>query len=927
MGAAMNLFPDRRQTLFGRTQELSQIKHLSEMAGVTFVSGRPQIGKSTLLIEAIRQLSQQHEPFLVGYTRCFGGDVFIRVVADLYARWLSDSTYLEQAKVVFEQQKVDFVGRYGEGIGTFFEKLSKVGGKPFEIMGSVALEGLKKLAEANRDLRTGRIALDPLAHDKARDLLLLVHRVARRRLVLVVDAWEKSQDVEDDALLLENLIQDIQEWPPCHVFVVHVPNDLTRSKESFLFKRYPGAVHRVSVQLMNLEWHTERDSLLSYIHELVPFTAAIEDEEVIGAIDGYPEVINRWARLRPTNPEDLLDIADAAHRSRFSELEDFRSYARNVRRFLMRFALLPGADDPITWTNLKPILMKDVEPNDIDQLKREGILEDVSPPSLGHSRRLEAALYTFSSSNRLELIDACEELIFDLAERVREVSIKCHSHIEHLAILGRTITDLDINPRNAILCQCALSLGAKVRLNPSEVSNFTNADLVEHPQVAPLLAMSLVNMLNSVQTDERKAWRDSLLECLITLGEMFPEDPRVAEELARGLLNVFHAWGLEENSPDRSMIAEELTDLADRWPGNVTVYCQVGKMYCSTLPDFDQLTEEFQGKEALDGLRELGDTFGSEPEIMVWVVRGILQVMAQLLSVAKLEDVKSLKEELFHYIRPLDHNISFLSQISSCVCEALYHAANIDSNLLAAEMLLPVLSTLNAVRPEGRDIRHNFARGLHIGIVSAAKYEWKLSWNFSQRALAALRSVLHKNESDLIVREEFLAGLACVTLDAIRSDNLTLVDELFEELEKLFQGSAIKIGMLNEYGRTLLNLVSYRDSKGDVQRRDDVLSRLSSLVKKYPESRETRVRFSKALYLLTINMAIAGELEKSRSLSTQHRRLVDEYEGDVEIRGHFVESLNYRMKTLGEPEASYLFDELIRLVDDYPAEAIVIELE
>jgi hypothetical protein len=145
--------PDRSEILFGREADLSYLLARSEQRGMTAVVGRAQMGKSWLLTELARRLSQNVKPahspvefptiirlsYLVGFTESMGetADLLLRAAVDVYSRWLSDSSYWEQAQVVYRQQKRDFVGKAGEAVGTILEKLSKVGPKPLEAVGGL----------------------------------------------------------------------------------------------------------------------------------------------------------------------------------------------------------------------------------------------------------------------------------------------------------------------------------------------------------------------------------------------------------------------------------------------------------------------------------------------------------------------------------------------------------------------------------------------------------------------------------------------------------------------------------------------------------------------------------------------------------------------------------------------------------------------
>jgi hypothetical protein len=177
-------FVDNSERLFGREPDLAYLLERAGHSGMTAVVGRAQMGKSWLLTEFARQLSRNsahsqsttvlkllgQPSYLVGFAESLGetADLLLRAVVDLYSRWLSTSTYLEQAQVVVEQQKKDFISRTGEAAGVLFEKLSKLGGKPIEAVGGLVKETFEALANANRDLLSGGLQLPRLQIEQGR---------------------------------------------------------------------------------------------------------------------------------------------------------------------------------------------------------------------------------------------------------------------------------------------------------------------------------------------------------------------------------------------------------------------------------------------------------------------------------------------------------------------------------------------------------------------------------------------------------------------------------------------------------------------------------------------------------------------------------------------------------------------------------------
>ncbi len=204
-------FPDRSSILFGREKDIAFLLERTERPGVTVVLGPPQMGKSWLLTEVARQLSARPggadrlslrglSP-LVGRVESEGeyADMLPRAVQDLYTRWLSDATYLEQAQTFFEQGKPDLLGRIGQAVGTLVKAVAPLHGPPGTAIGTLVKSSFDSLAEANRDLKSGGISLPSLQTADSRELLEIVFAVTARPAVLVLDQWEKSPDLDSGA--------------------------------------------------------------------------------------------------------------------------------------------------------------------------------------------------------------------------------------------------------------------------------------------------------------------------------------------------------------------------------------------------------------------------------------------------------------------------------------------------------------------------------------------------------------------------------------------------------------------------------------------------------------------------------------------------------------------------------------------------------
>jgi len=142
-------FQDRRGTLFGRNRDLIYLTERAELKGVTAVVGRAEMGKSWVLTEAARRLSEGSKQYLVGFSEASGPtDLFRQTVSDLYSRWLTNSTWPQQAQMIWRQQEENRIGKAGTIAGSIFSSLSKLSMQPTKDVDSLrsSIRGEKALA-------------------------------------------------------------------------------------------------------------------------------------------------------------------------------------------------------------------------------------------------------------------------------------------------------------------------------------------------------------------------------------------------------------------------------------------------------------------------------------------------------------------------------------------------------------------------------------------------------------------------------------------------------------------------------------------------------------------------------------------------------------------------------------------------------------
>ena len=389
-------FPDRRERLFGREPDLEALCARVRFKGLTAVAARPQMGKSWLLAELARRLSEDHDPrHLVGFSESSGEtpDLLLRTVIDLYARWLSDAGYRQQARMVWEQQKENLLPGVAKTVGKIFKETVGKAAKPVAIAVEDAINGL---IAADQTLKTGGVQLATLSYQQARDLVSAVAEISKHPIVLILDQWEKSPDVAREAKALDAFIRHLDDWPHCHVFLALRPDEPAYGIVQGLEASLRGQVQLYPLELMQLGEPAEQARLLRYVNWQVDAAARADDETLLSLVDGYPGVLYQWTndyqRVHMQSRADLERVAADAHENRFPELDDILpKLAGDLLRLAIRLALLPGGGAPV-WAAVAAEALDGLDAGLIDDLCLANVLESrADPPSFGHAKRWEMA--------------------------------------------------------------------------------------------------------------------------------------------------------------------------------------------------------------------------------------------------------------------------------------------------------------------------------------------------------------------------------------------------------------------------------------------------------------------------------------------------------------------------------------------------------
>ncbi|MGK0438740.1 MAG: hypothetical protein ACJATK_001691 [Paracoccaceae bacterium] len=490
---------DRRYKLFGREPD---VKHLSGCAlesGVTAILARPKMGKTWTLNEVARRLDS--EGHLVGYYQAGGAEnnIILYVLLDAYTRWLTtSSSYRQQAEVVFKQNK----GSYSSGLTNVFAPLFENLNLPgVSGIGKLISEAFSSLGKLNEDLKDGGLRVPKLDHNRVKELALLLFEITQKPLVLILDAWEKSNtSFSSEYNLLDRFLDNTAEWPPCHFYLgIRKPEvDETNQLANAIYRCMEDWSKRdrftsYELPLMHLDG-TEQERLITYINHTIPGSRNIESNLLLDMIDGYPSVLERWENqaTRPSKFDhqgQYQELADEANDYRYRELPVLiRELGTEQRKFAIRVALFPRLNNEL-WSLFQDTILGECDAALIDELTQQFLFEKEAFPFYGHDTR-------HSATNKLLLNDyhhaykqQAEQVIWDVARKFENFYSPAFE--QPLLLLRHWATTLDtsmVNRPTKFVLDCADSLYEESDLLVFETDMLKNPTLRE---ITPLVAEAL----------------------------------------------------------------------------------------------------------------------------------------------------------------------------------------------------------------------------------------------------------------------------------------------------------------------------------------------------------------------------------------------------------------------------------------------------
>lgn len=777
--------PATSPILFGREPDLAHLLERAQRSGVTAVTARAQMGKSAVLNELAARLEQQPDGNLfkaplVGITESLGetSDLLLRAVSSLYTRWIASASFREQGGVVAAQQNHDLIGRAGEVVGKLFKSLAV---KPLEPVADLVSDTLSGLASANRDLKTGALELPRLQTEQARDLLQIVARISGRRLVLIMDQWEKSPSPEIECNILDNFLRHTSDWPPCHIFLgvrsEKGPLDLLAK----LAGDSVGAMEIFPLPDMHLDTPDAQRQLLDTLHNALPFSATLPGNELLTLLDGYPGTLARWLATNVPPPVTtyarLAQLADDANSYRYPEFDSELRLLKEFRPLAMRIALLPYAATAEGYRKLRVELLASATGAGLDELKTAGVLENSSPPSYGHTKRADAARAWFLANAHEELYDVSEALILSLAARIRQLTGDTRVFAGSLSALRSIARQLDLSPIAQALTQSAASVLQDSDLDSSCLTDPSLAESVAEPS-ATLLSFGLFNFFNQTEPGSSLSFallgqlralsarlaqisaahvqfsmalfnasmnqklstpdRDKLLDELRQLSLAYPALTPIAEFLARALFNAFFDTAPTDDLRRAGLYAE-LGVLAQANPGSVSIQESFARATQERLLESAKQGGDPDAAAALlDRLRQLAAGYPSAPSIVLSFAMGLHNAMI----FARSEPPPGSREALLQELRSLFHvhpsDAAVAKQLAAGLLLCI-HALHVPE-LAAAESSSPAIAT-----PPGPEVSSSEAVAKEAAAIPAAAIATKQA--AMQERKARRSAILEAGES------------------------------------------------------------------------------------------------------------------------------------------------------------------------------------
>jgi len=820
---------------------LNRVEH----KGLTAVVGRPKMGKTWLLEEVCRQL--QAKNYLTGYHECLGeSDQLLRVVSNLYIRWLQTAGNLEQARIVFEQNKECLVTKAGVAVGKIFSNISELKGIPSGF-GKLVEETFQGLAKADADLKSGGISIQPLPYEQAHELVSILHRISGSPLVLVFDAWEKSASLEAEHKTLAAFLSHMDEWPVCHVILGIRHPDLKKADPTDhgfelakdLEQSKPGTALIYELLPMHLGDPLEQHNLIVRVRTQVTAAQNIEDADLLEMLQAFPGVLDVWlSEAKRGQMKDAIDmrrVAVDAQAYRYREFETlFPKLSVSERRLAIRLAVLPRLNADL-WQLLNPIVLDGgLSEITVDELNLRHVLEGGIFPSYGHDTRHAAAQRWFlvKMDYRSLVVRETQNLLFKLAANVTSTDTSTVPYSVVILSMDALITSLQLGNGAGVIIASVSTLFKGESTDWGVFSNATKIVAESGLTLAPLVSMGLFNAINVAERAGNPKLRDDSLEELRQLFKAYSSQDSVRIKFANGLYNMINFAEKEKNLVRRDDLLDELRKLQQAYPADVNILERLANGLFNTLCDARGEDNYPRQASILKELRALNQTYAANN----LVVRHLAESLGNAIVFAMEKGDFQQRDTLLNELRVLSQAHPADTALHELLAKRLFNIIldpEIRKDVLKIDSLLNDLRMLSQVCPDSSLIIKHLARSLVNAILDA-----NVERDFKRRdALFEELHLLYEIHSpDVALREAFARGLINALVFAREEKDAAKWNDLLREARALSKTIPTDVNLCVEIASALGNEVIFAKNEGDFTRLDTLLDDLRGLAGQFSEN-------------------------------------------------------------------------------------------
>jgi hypothetical protein len=593
-----------------------------------------------------------------------------------------------------------------------------------------------------------------------------VHDIARCRIAMIMDQWEETaRDLDQQQTTFRGFLREPEQWPDCHILLSARDGGAAAELLRELEREFPGGAHVQILGEMDLSAESERRRLISFLR-VQPQLHAIEnvsDTLVLELVGGYPRVIDRWvaedARETAQTFDGLEGLAREANEFRYSDLEKLLlALDDDHRKLAVRIALVPLAEDEDAWPVLRRILLADIDPNVLDNLKLANVFEkDAEPPRFGHPTRRDAARAFLDRRRRETFRSEAKSLIFALARSITAIDVSILPSVAALAGLHDEARRQNLIPLPLALCKAALRLLGGALVSPDQlIEGAREARKLHEPGFGFVLGTALFNAMFDAKADDDLARRDALLDELRALPADFPDDAAVREPLAIGLFNTAEA---EHDLTRRDALLDELRALAHAYADNAAVRQWLAMGLCSGQADAKREDDLTRRDALFDELRALARAFPDDAVVGDELAKSLFDTLYDAGAHGDLARRDALLDELRVLARAAAVG-KWRTHSEVSITPFLYLKR--DDAAVGKWLAIGLFNTLNDAMAKGDLARRD-------------------------ALLDELRALAQAFPGEFMVGEELAKGLFHTLNEAKAEDDLARRDALLEELRALAQ--------------------------------------------------------------------------------------------------------------------------------------------